>query len=95
MTMLLDARTSSPAPTATATTTTPATLGSSHHGDPPKLTREQLAETHAETLSAARRPYSFAARMLFWQMDLLYGRAKTLEKSLVLEIVARVPYQTW
>ncbi len=88
MTMLLDARTLAPAPTA------PTTDGS-HHGDPPKLTREQLAETHAETLAAARRPYSFAARMLFWQMDLLYGRAKTLEKSLVLEIVARVPYQTW
>ena len=33
--------------------------------------------------------------MLFWQMDLLYGKAATFEKSLVLEIVARVPYQTW
>ena len=30
-----------------------------------------------------------------WQMDLLYGRRRTLEKFLVLEIVARVPYQTW
>jgi len=28
-------------------------------------------------------------------MDLLYGRKRTLSKFRVLEIVARVPYQTW
>ena len=32
---------------------------------------------------------------MFLQMDLLYGRKMTLEKFMVLEIVARVPYQTW
>ena len=88
MTMLLDATTLAPA--------TPAPTGHpAHHGDPPKLTHEQLLATHAETLAAPRRRYSLAARVLFWQMDLLYGRAKTVEKALVLEIVARVPYQTW
>jgi len=88
MTMLLDATTLAPA--------TPALTGHpAHHGDPPKLTHDQLLVTHAETLAAPRRRYSLAARVLFWQMDLLYGRAKTVEKALVLEIVARVPYQTW
>jgi ubiquinol oxidase len=87
MTMLLDATTLAP-------TAAPAEPGT-HHGDPPKLSHDQLARTHAETLAAPRRPYSLAAKMLFWQMDLLYGKAATFEKSLVLEIVARVPYQTW
>ena len=67
----------------------------STHGEPPKLTHDELARTHAETLAAPRRAYSKAARLLFVQMDLLYGRRRTLEKFLVLEIVARVPYQTW
>ena len=82
MTLLLDAPVHTP-PAAPA------------HGEPPKLTRTELARTHAETLAAPRRRYSLAARLLFVQMDLLYGRARTLEKFLVLEIVARVPYQTW
>ena len=85
MTMLLDASTYVPTTTEAA----------GHHGDPPKLSRSQLAATHAETLAAPRRRYSLAAKALFVQMDLLYGRRKSLEKSLVLEIVARVPYQTW
>ena len=64
-------------------------------GEPPKLTHDQLACTHAETLATPRREYSIAAKAAVPQMDLLYGRAATLEKFLVLEIVARVPYQTW
>jgi len=89
MTMLLDATTLSPA------TTTPVPAEERHHGDPPRLTHEQLQVTHAQTLAAPRRPYSLAAKALFVQMDLLYGRRATFEKALVLEIVARVPYQTW
>jgi ubiquinol oxidase len=84
MTMLLDnsSRTAQPLTTET-------------HGEPPKLTPEELARTHAETLAAPKRKYSLASRFLFLQMDLLYGRRRTLEKFMVLEIVARVPYQTW
>jgi ubiquinol oxidase len=74
-----------------------ATTDFSHdtHGDPPKLTHEQLQEVHAETLAAPRRKYSLVSKAMFLQMDLLYGRRMTLEKFMVLEIVARVPYQTW
>ena len=65
------------------------------HGDPPKLTHDELQSVHAETLAAPRRKYSPIAKAMFLQMDLLYGRKMTLEKFMVLEIVARVPYQTW
>ena len=75
----------------TAVPAIPATVD----GEPPKLTRVQLAYTHAETLATPRRDYSIAARLLFLTMDLLYGRAGSLSKYRVLEIVARVPYQTW
>ena len=53
-----------------------------------------LVEQHA-TLAAPRRPYSPAARALFVGMDLLYGRRRSLPKFVVLELVARVPYQVW
>jgi hypothetical protein len=62
---------------------------------PPHLEHEALALTHAETLAAPRRPYSLAARGLFFGLDVFYGRARTLEKFRVLELIARVPYQAW
>jgi demethoxyubiquinone hydroxylase (CLK1/Coq7/Cat5 family) len=46
------------------------------------------------TASSIRRPGPLA-RALFFTMDLLYGRALTLQKLQVLELVARVPYQAW
>ena len=72
-----------------------ATAAAPAHGEPPKLTAEQLRRTHLETLSADRRDYSLAARVLFVVMDLLYGRRRTFAKFRVLEVVARVPYQSW
>ena len=33
--------------------------------------------------------------MLFRTLDTLYGKKRTLSKFKVLELVARVPYQTW
>ena len=57
--------------------------------------RPDLRAGHAETLAAARRPYSLPARVLFLSMDLLYGRASTVAKFRVLEVVARLPYQAW
>lgn len=35
------------------------------------------------------------AKMLFLGMDVFYGRRRTLSKFKVLEIIARVPYQSW
>ncbi len=82
MTMLLDTTTYQP-----ETTT--------GHGEPPKLTHDELVRAQQETLDAPRRRHSLAAKALFLQMDLLYGRKATFKKFLVLEVVARVPYQTW
>jgi ubiquinol oxidase len=62
---------------------------------PPHLDHDALARTHAETLEAPRRRYSLAARCLFRGLDAFYGRARTLEKFRVLELIARVPYQAW
>jgi len=64
-------------------------------GDLPKLSARELRIEQQRTLDTPRRRYSFAARALFLVMDLLYGRGRTLSKFRVLEIVARVPYQTW
>jgi ubiquinol oxidase len=62
---------------------------------PPKLTSEQLKVEQARTLASPRRRYGIAARGLFALLDLFYGRARTLSKFKVLEVVARVPYQAW
>lgn len=45
--------------------------------------------------SATRRAPGPLARSLFLAMDLVYGRAPSLEKFAALELVARVPYQAW
>lgn len=54
-----------------------------------------LRSEQARTLAAPRRPYGLLARALFFGMDLVYGRARTLSKFKVLEVIARVPYQAW
>lgn len=55
----------------------------------------QLRAEQVVTLETPRRSYGVLARMLFATMDLVYGRARTLSKFKVLEVVARVPYQAW
>ncbi len=67
----------------------------SHVGPPPKLSPEELRKEQAVTLASPRRRYGLAARVLFAVLDLLYGKARTLSKFKVLEVVARVPYQAW
>jgi hypothetical protein len=47
------------------------------------------------TLSSPRRRYGLLAKLLFFTMDLFYGRKRTLSKFKVLEVIARVPYQSW
>jgi ubiquinol oxidase len=54
-----------------------------------------LVAEQQRTLASPRRRYGFLARLLFFTMDLVYGRARTLSKFKVLELIARVPYQTW
>ena len=48
-----------------------------------------------KTLSAPRRKYAFLGQVLFFCMDLFYGKKRTLSKFKVLEVIARVPYQAW
>ena len=64
-------------------------------GRPPHLAHEALVHAQAETLAAPQRPYGVLARILFTTLDTLYGRKRTLSKFKVLELVARVPYQSW
>jgi hypothetical protein len=56
---------------------------------------EQLEKEQQLTLAAPRRAYGMLATMLFFAMDIFYGRKKTLSKFKVLEVIARVPYQSW
>jgi hypothetical protein len=64
-------------------------------GQPPRLTHEELQQAQVQTLDAPRRRYGIAARVLFVTLDVAYGKARTLGKFKVLELVARVPYQAW
>lgn len=56
---------------------------------------ETLKSGQQITLAAPRRKYGLLAKMLFLAMDVFYGRKKTLSKFKVLEVIARVPYQSW
>jgi len=59
------------------------------------LSHEDLVRAHGETLTAPRRHYEPGALLLFALLDAVYGKQRTLSKFKVLELVARVPYQTW
>jgi hypothetical protein len=59
------------------------------------LTPQELRLEQQKTLESPRRSYGVFARALFATMDFFYGKDRTLEKFKVLEIVARVPYQSW
>lgn len=65
------------------------------HDGPPRLPHDELMAAQQQTLATKRRTYGPAARLLFATLDLFYGRARTLSKFKVLELVARVPYQAW
>lgn len=58
--------------------------------DSAALIREQEA-----TLHAPRRKYDFLGWLLFLLMDIFYGKRRTFSKFKVLEVIARVPYQSW
>lgn len=54
-----------------------------------------LRQEQARTLSSPRRKYGFLAILLFSSMDLFYGGKRRISKFKVLEVIARVPYQSW
>lgn len=54
-----------------------------------------LIQEQKKTLDSPRRKYSLLASMLFLFMDIFYGKGRTLSKFKVLEVIARVPYQSW
>ena len=62
---------------------------------PPKLAHSQLRAAELHTLGAPRLRYSLLAWVLFKTMDIGYGRAGTIVKFVMLEYIARVPYQAW
>jgi ubiquinol oxidase len=62
---------------------------------PPKLGPRQLRTAQEETLGAPRLHYSRLARALFKITDLAYGRQGSIVKFVMLEYIARVPYQAW
>ncbi len=62
---------------------------------PPKLAHAALLAAQAETLDSPRLRYGVPAKVLFILLDAVYGKRRTLPKFKVLELVARVPYQSW
>ncbi len=54
-----------------------------------------LKREQDKTLSSPRRRYGLLGTFLFVAMDILYGKKRTLSKFKVLEVIARVPYQSW
>lgn len=47
------------------------------------------------TLARPRMKYGLLATLMFWAMDLIYGKKTTYPKVKFLEILARIPYQAW
>jgi ubiquinol oxidase len=59
------------------------------------LDHDALVASQQQTLAAPRRTYGLGAKLLFASLDAVYGKPRTLSKFKVLELVARVPYQSW
>jgi hypothetical protein len=55
---------------------------------------DRLRRAQADTLGTPRRRYSPMTRLLVKGMGLVYGRSGSFAKYQVLELVARVPYQS-
>jgi ubiquinol oxidase len=60
-----------------------------------RLEADALILEQNATLQSLRRQTMLASKVLFWAMDLVYGKRRTHDKFRVLELVARVPYQAW
>jgi hypothetical protein len=57
--------------------------------------RAVLRAAELQTLAAPTRRHGALARALFRTLDLVYGTEGSIPKFVVLELVARVPYQAW
>ncbi len=55
----------------------------------------ELRQEQEKTLAAPRLRYGLLPRMIFLNIDLLFGRTCTLSKLKVFEVGARVIYQAW
>jgi hypothetical protein len=56
---------------------------------------DRLRRAQADTLGTPRRRYGLMTRLLIKGMDPVYGRSGSFAKYQVLELVARVPCQSW
>ncbi len=54
-----------------------------------------LKAEQAKTLATPRLPANLALKVMFLTFDILYGKARSLPKVMVLEILARYPYWAW
>jgi ubiquinol oxidase len=80
--------------------TLPGPIGSAIADRPPfgpmrRLDAATLRSEQQVTLMTPRRLAWWPSKLLFTAMDVFYGKARTLDKFRVLELVARVPYQAW
>jgi ubiquinol oxidase len=66
-----------------------------HPIGPPTLPPEALHKAQAGTVATPRLRYDPFSRLMFFTVNVLYGRRRSLEKFLVLEQLARIPYQAW
>ena len=66
-----------------------------HPMGPPALDSQALSQAQADTLATPRLRYDPFSRLMFLTVNVLYGRGRSLEKFLVLEQLARIPYQAW
>ena len=61
----------------------------------PRLTSSELQQAGEAILASPRRRYGILSGALFFFMDVVYGKKRNLSKFKVLEVIARVPYQSW
>jgi ubiquinol oxidase len=66
-----------------------------HATGPPTLNPAQLRYEQQRTLGGPETHPRLVLRLLFGSIDLLYGRRPSIEKFLVLEHLAQVPYRSW
>jgi hypothetical protein len=59
------------------------------------LSHDELLASQQLTLATPRRRYGLGAKLLFWTVNTVYGKERSLSKFKIIELVARVPYQAW
>jgi hypothetical protein len=82
-------------PQATPSPTDRTTATAIHAAGPPTLEPARLRLEQRRTLSAPESRPTLALRLMFASVDVLYGRRLSIEKFLVLEHLAQVPYRSW